>query len=520
MEAVNDCQGKRNSQELAENLKSRLWRLNNLYWIINEQGERVKFKLRPVQYIFYMTMWWFNIILKSRQHGFTTFIAILALDMCLFNSNIRAGFVAHEQKAAQSIFYDKIKYPYENLPEIIKERVPAVKNDACTLLLANNSSIRTGVTLRSGTYQLIHVSEFGKICARSPERAKEIISGTLETVHDGAFVFIESTAEGNVGYFHDWCENAMKQARAGVKLTEKDYKLHFFAWHDKPQNTMNPDGVIISPEMQSYFEGLKQELAKKFTAGQKAWYVKKKEILGDLIYREHPSTPREAFIASVEGAYYAAGIGKLRDTGRIKPFGYDPMLPVHTFWDLGMSDSMSIWMAQFAHMEIRLIDYYENNNHGLEHYFKVLKEKPYVYGQHFGPHDMRVRELGTGLSRLEAAKQHGFIFEVMPTDKISIQDGIELVRGILPLCWINESNCGYGIKCLENYRKEYNEKLEMFEDKPLHNWASHCASAAKTLAVAYRYNKINGRYLNSELELLNEHKQDSSDWDPLMLTRG
>ncbi len=500
---------------MAAKLKSRLWRLNNLYYITNEQGNRVLFKMRPVQYAFYMTMWWLNIILKSRQHGFTTFIAILALDMCLFNCNVRAGFVAHNDKDAKAIFYDKIKYPYDNLPQAIKDKIPAVKNDACTLLLANNSSIRTGVSLRSGTHQFIHISEFGKICAKYPERAKEIVSGTLETLHSEGFAFIESTAEGNVGDFHDRCMTAMKLALSGKKLTTLDYKFHFFAWHDKPQNTMDPDGVEIPAAIKQYFADLTVELNKKFTPGQIAWYTKKKESLNDLIYREHPSTPREAFRASVEGAYYAEGIGKLRDTGRIKPIGYDPMLPVHTFWDLGMSDSMSIWFAQFAHAEIRLIDYYENNNHGLGYYFNILKDKPYVYGQHFGPHDMKVRELGNGLSRKATAAKLGFNFLVMPTDKISIQDGIELVRGILPMCWINEPACEYGIKCLENYRKEYNEKLETFENKPLHNWASHCASAMKTLAVAYRYNKINNEILNPQFKALNDNYRDEAeDFDP------
>ena len=166
-----------------------------------------------------------NIILKARQLGFTTAIAIYFLDCALFRENIRAGVVAHTDDAAKKIFRDKYKFAYENLPPSLRNAMPLKRDSADELMFAHNgSSIKVSTSMRSGTLQYLHVSEFGKICAEFPKRADEVITGSIPTVSSNGIVIIESTAEGRVGHFFNMVEVAKKN-RCLTKLSRKQYKL-------------------------------------------------------------------------------------------------------------------------------------------------------------------------------------------------------------------------------------------------------------------------------------------------------
>jgi hypothetical protein len=202
------------------------WRLNNLYWIVDKEGRRVQFRMNQAQELLFDEMHHMNVILKARQRGFTTFIQIFMLDACLFNDNVRAGTIAHRLDDAKTIFRDKIKYPYDNLPEGIKQARPIVRDSADELLLSNNSSIRVSASHRSGTLNYLHISEYGKLCAQFPEKAREVRTGALNTVHAGQVVFIESTAEGQEGHFFELCEAARAKQRMGSILTPLDFKFH------------------------------------------------------------------------------------------------------------------------------------------------------------------------------------------------------------------------------------------------------------------------------------------------------
>jgi len=196
--------------------------------------------------------------------------------------------------------------------------------------------------------------------------------------------------------------------------------------------------------------------------------------------------------AAIKGAYYTAELSKAREEGRITRVPYDPLLPVDTDWDLGVSDSTTIWFTQSLRSgEIRVIDYYENSGEGIPHYARVLREKGYTYGEHWAPHDIRVRELGTGKSRLEVAASHGVKFHVVPN--IGLADGIEAVRLILPRCWFDEDKCRLGLEALTFYRKAYHERLQQFSDRPVHDYASHGADAFRGLAVRHKPPKAKTR---------------------------
>jgi len=192
--------------------------------------------------------------------------------------------------------------------------------------------------------------------------------------------------------------------------------------------------------------------------------------------------------AAIKGAFYAQELQTADREGRITSVPYDPGLPVNTDWDLGVDDAMTIWFSQTSRGgEVRLIDYYEASGEGLPHYIKYLAKKPYVYGTHGAPHDIAVRELGTGKSRLETAKALGITFK--PTPPLPFDDGIEAARLLLARCWFDAQKCEHGLSALRNYRKSWNQRTNMFIGTPVHNWASHGADAFRYLSVRHKMPK-------------------------------
>lgn len=191
-----------------------------------------------------------------------------------------------------------------------------------------------------------------------------------------------------------------------------------------------------------------------------------------------------SFEASVKGAIYAREVQQARQDGRVTTVPYEPMLPVHTAWDLGVGDATAIWFAQFTSGgEVRLIDYYESTGHGLAHYAAVLAAKPYAYGDHWAPHDIAVRELGTGVTRLDTAANFGIHFRTV--ERFTLEDGIHAARMLLPKCWIDREKCRDGLEALQHYRWDTNTRIHEFKPIPVHDWASHGADAFRMLALKY-----------------------------------
>ena len=186
-----------------------------------------------------------------------------------------------------------------------------------------------------------------------------------------------------------------------------------------------------------------------------------------------------SFQAAITGSYYGTIIEDLVKEKRMVSNLFDEDIDVETWWDLGMNDQTAIWFVQRYKKEIRLIDYYENTGHGLDHYADVLKKKGFEYSTHIFPHDVKVRELGNyAKTRLEALLDLGIVGEVAP--KLSIEDGIEAVRKNLVNCWFDKDKCGTGIEYLKAYQKKWDDKAQVFKSKPQHSYASHCADAFRT----------------------------------------
>lgn len=185
--------------------------------------------------------------------------------------------------------------------------------------------------------------------------------------------------------------------------------------------------------------------------------------------------------AGLRGAYYAKLLEAAEQDGRVCHVPYDPNMPVVTAWDLGMRDSTAIVFAQPHPTQPRIIDYYECEGEGLPHYAKHLQSLPYVYGEHLGPHDLEVRELGTGRSRKETAAQLGINFRVVPN--LPLMDGIEAVRNLLPRVWIDAVKCKQLLEALSSYKAEVNPRTDELLPHPLHDWSEHGASAFRYLAL-------------------------------------
>jgi len=193
-----------------------------------------------------------------------------------------------------------------------------------------------------------------------------------------------------------------------------------------------------------------------------------------------------SFDQGVEGAYYAKLLNRCELDGRITNVPHDPYASVNTYWDLGVGDETVILFAQMCGQEIHVIDMYRNQGEGLNHYARILKEKAatndWNYGEHYAPHDIQVRELGSGAqTRLEIAKELGVPFLIVPN--LPIGEGIELARGIFPRLWIDAKRCNYFVKAAESYHKHYNEKLNVYSEKPVHDWSSHTMDAFRYMAI-------------------------------------
>lgn len=482
------------------------WRLSNIYSIIDARGKKVRFCPNAEQLDFIENIWYLNLILKARRLGFTTLVGLIGLDLAVFNSNQRCGIIAQTESDAKMLFRDKIKYPYDNLPEQIKSRVYPVTDSTSELLLSNNSGVAVGISLRGQSLNFVHISEFGYICSKFPERANEIVTGTLNTLVPGQFATIESTAKGRGGYFYKYVSDALKAQQKKEVLTKLDFELHFYPWYSKKEHYLDPEGVEIPKEMREYFDRLDKDHGINLSDGQKAWYVKKKKQMEldpenqEDIRAEFPSYPEEAFDVAIRGAIYADQMKAMRASGRIRKVPLVPTYPVNTFWDLGRNTT-SIWFHQYIANEHRFIRYYENKGKDLAHFFGYMQNlantEKYIFGRHFLPHDAENKNLEHSQSRVDRLIELGVSPQnIVVVDRIeNVEFGIEQTKKFFGLAWIDAENCAEGITMLDNYQYEYNERLATFTKNPLGNYASHGADAFRQWAQGWhpRVKKPDGK---------------------------
>lgn len=451
----------------------------------------IPFKPNDAQKRFMDRLWYRNIILKARQLGFTTLIAILWLDHALFNAHQNCGVIAQDLDTVYEIFADKIKFAYDNLPEEIKARFPLETSNQSEMKFAHNGSrIKVATSFRGGTFHRMHISEMGKICAKYPDKAAEIITGSIPAVPDSGVLVIESTAEGREGYFAELVYAAQEQYRNFAKLTEKDYRFHFYAWWQEAKYRTDSSNVEITERDHDYFDQVELMVEKymgikmKLDLDQRAWYVltRKTVLAGDQakMWQEYPSFPEEAFQVSTDGNYYAKDMIELRKRGGITKVNVVDV-PVCTFWDIGNADGCAIWYHQFLNGQDRFVGYYEEHGKDLRHYAAEILRHGHVYHTHFLPHDAAHQRLGDyNKSVLEQLQEllpgHNFI--VVPRITL-LQTGILITRKHLKTAYFDDEKCKEGINRIEGYQKKFSRAENRFIDQP--NKSNGCSEGADAL---------------------------------------
>ena len=482
-------------EQLKEILDDPMKRLCTLYKIIikgddpDDEGLVMQFKPNRAQRRLLSRMWHRNLILKARQLGFTTLVAILWLDTALFSKNpIRCGIIAQDKGAAESFFRDKVKFAYDNLMPELRERMPLATENTSELVFAHNgASIRVATSMRSGTLHRLHVSEFGKICAEHPKKAHEVVTGSIPSVPKSGILIIESTAEGQDGEFYKITKRAQELSEKGTTLNEKDYRFHFFPWWEAPEYELEPEAVIFTEVHNKYFHEVEGKIKRKLPDRKRAWYVAtlESDFSGDAtkMWQEYPSFPDEAFQVSTQGCYYATQLATAREKGRVvEEIPFVKGVPVNTFWDIGRGDMTTIWFHQSVAMQNRFIKYYEASGEELDHYTGYLQGTGWTFGTHFLPHEADHKRIGKSADTNQTIKEMleellpGATFEVVPVVS-NINAGIQATRAAFSSSYFCETGCGQGLKRLGNYKKTWDKTRGCWTNTPVHDDNSHGADA-------------------------------------------
>ena len=517
-----------NEAELAACESDKGWRMNNTYFIQDSGGNKTLFRQNLQQRRIFLEKHGLDYILKSRQHGITTERCLEILDDCLYKLDqvLTCGLIAHTQPSAWAIFASKIRFVYDRLPDRVKEHNPAIEFSKSHVKFKNGSSFRVATSFQADAIHRLHVSEYGPLCAKFPQRAELLLGDTLPAVHpeSGGEASFESTADGGAGPFYDGCMQSMADTKraelANLPLNKFQYKFHFLSWQSDPHNNTDPENIAINADLVKYFDDMRTKQHIELTDSQKAWYYIRRNGAGGLrkqMKRHYPSTPDEAFEASVDGGVYPEEIAELYERGRIGDFPWVKKYPVFTFWDLGISkgNATSVVFAQFIKDNIRIIDYYECEGRGGTFHASQVLAKPYTWPVNeefvYLPHDGKNRDKFTATPFRDSMTDLGLRIHDVERPKSKDFDGIQAVRDIFPRLQINlmpaETDRKTGepyngtdrfLKGIKYYRYKWDDDLKQWSKTPIHDWASNCADAVQTLALGYKYCPIGGEYIGDD----------------------
>lgn len=467
-----------------QNLKSKEWRQSHFYKIIDKHLKLITYQPNRAQRDFFEKKHTRNILLKSRQLGFTTQGSVEMLDSALWTKNFNGLFIAQDLDTAKDLFSNKIElawknYQLKNLYRCDTQSARQLKFDYGD---GTVSSIIVDSSGRSGTYNKVHITEFALVAKNYPEKAREIIEGTIPAVPIDGEVTIESTAEGAGGMFYEMFQEAWnRQNNPGPK----EYKAHFYNWQWDDEGL----AVTISEQVPAEFREyqIKYNLSDiEITYYYHCWLSLNKSW--NALKRQYPTTPEEAFEAIIEGVIYAEEITEAREKQRIGIVPYDSALPVYTVWDLGKGPNIVVGFFQKTETSVRMIDEVEGVlGDAMPQIIKKVLDKKYIYAKHFGPHDIYDGEIGTGVRRIDTAKTLGIKFEGNQDNHgipdVSVENGIDKARTMWPRLWIDEQHCPHAVKALMSYQYEWDEIRGMWKSAPYHNWASHFGDCLRYAAL-------------------------------------
>ena len=403
------------------------------------QQVKIPYKPRELQAEMHTSVRRWNVLVMHRRFGKTVWAVnhLIKYALTCELPRPRVAFIAPTFTQAKRIAWDYVKYYASVIPGVsfneTELRVDFPNGGRLMLLSAENPDSLRGIYL-----DLCVFDEFGM---QNPRVWGEVVRPALSD-RQGAAVFLGTPAGHN--HFFDLLQQAKSETENGSDQ-----------WYHKTVKA-SESNLVKAEELEAAQAQMTPEQ-----------YEQEYEC---------------SFTAAIVGAYYAKLLVDADDTGRVTRVPYDPAYPVHTAWDLGINDSTAIWFAQvFRGGAVNIIDYYESSGVGLDHYADILKQKDYHYGDHLAPHDIEVRELGSGKSRLETAYSLGIRFRVIP--KMKIADGVNAARLLIPKCYFDKDKCRDGLEMLRQYRQDWDDRRKVFRDHPRHDYTSHSADAFRYLAI-------------------------------------
>jgi len=477
-------------------LRSKRWRMYSglLYKITvkeneddpDEEGLTLPFHPRPEQTSYYLDPAYRKLVLKARQIGFTTAIVIEQLDNALWTPDQRSLIVAQSNADMEAIFRDKVQFAYDNLPPIVAPMVPTIKRTERMLQFVNNSLMRVALSGRSGTFQRMHISEFGKISAKTPKVAREIVTGALPAVVPNGIATIESTAEGKGGEFHKYAERARKRADDPRPLGPKDWKFMFYAWWQSKDNEADPADVEITDLDHEYFDKKELALGILLPNRKRAWYVmtREQDFAGDAakMWQEHPSDPDEAWQKDRAGHYYAEQMLRARASGFVANYPPIQSLPCMGVWDIGHTDGTGLFLFQEVMNTHRFVAYIEGWEKPYDYYTQRMVKTGLVLGTQYLPHDADNRQM----HKNKVTTPRKMLQELLPTVPfVSIQRIADktmqhaLVRKHFDMIRWHQPGEGIpeALEHVDNYQKSWNTVTAQYNETPLKNEATECADA-------------------------------------------
>ena len=489
------------------------WRLTHLYPVKPKTGPVIRFVPNRAQEILLSRWHRRNFILKARKMGFSTLIDLIGGDECIWVAGQEMAIVdrtlddAKDKLAKIRLAYEEMGMYVPGLTYSQRRELNGFLHTLCPLKRAsdtemewmNGSKIRARASYRGGNPTFVHVSELGAIALDAPTKAREIITGTMESVARGNTLIFESTHKGGpFGVNYDLMEQAMANEAKEV-LDEMDLRFFFFPWYWEPDNILPGHGPArLEKEHADYFKNLAADPefgrlngGQALTEDQKRWWVSKKITLKHDMGREHPSVPSEAVEAPIEGAIYGTIVADIQAEGRIGgDWGIDRRYPVWCCWDIGHSDFTSIWAVQVEGREILWLDWYEAAGMEASHYAGVIREWSgrYPIAGHFLPHDAANEHFGV-ISARNVLSQAGITNIVVNPRCVSPWDGINELRRLLRRSRFHARTEG-GLAHLKAYRKHLVESGSAIREEPVHDEHSHTADAARTFAEAFALGRV------------------------------
>jgi hypothetical protein len=429
----------------------------------------IPYKPRNWAKIFHESVKRWKVLVMHRRAGKTVAVVNHLQRSALQVPNSAYAYIAPTYKQAKRIAWEMFKKYSRNIPGIIyneSELIVKYPNGSLIYLFGseNVDSLR-GLALWGGAQD--------ESSQQPSNLFSEVISKCLSD-HLGYWIWM-GTPKGKNEFYKTY----------QVSLNSEDHFSMFRTIDDTLNNeegeTVENLGVALEDDKKLVAQG--QMTQEEF---EQEWYC--------------------SFEAAIKGAYYARQIGEARKDGRIKVVPYDPILKVHTVWDLGVGSNLAIGFYQRLGGETRMIDYWQGTEKdGIPQAVKALQNKDYIYGKHFAPHDVRATEQGTGKTKLETANSLGIKFEVIP--EIGVDNGINAGRLMWSRLWVDEINCSYWLDAVSQYHQEWDETKGMFIEKPYHDWTSHPADIHRYASVIENQMVNEQRVYPKEEEVKNLYNQ-------------